>query len=203
IPPDNPFPSGNALGARAEIWAFGLRNPWHFSFDDPSLGGTGAMLIGDVGQNMGEEVNYQPPGIGGLNYGWRVREGAHPNPNLPPETPAYTPLTDPILEYPHPDGSSITGGVVYRGRAMHAAYRRRYFFADLGGRIWSVLLAPAAGGGVTPTGLVEHTDELGGLARIGFITAIGANVRGDIYFVSYFSGTVMKLVDPTGPAVPR
>ena len=67
----------------ARIWAFGLRNPWKFSFDDFGLGGTGAMLIGDVGQNAYEEVSYQPPGAGGRNYGWRVREGGHPTSSRP------------------------------------------------------------------------------------------------------------------------
>ena len=78
VPGDNPFVDGVPIPALPEIWAFGLRNPWKFSFDDPALGGTGAMLIGDVGQNVYEEVNYQPAGAGGRNYGWRVFEGAHP-----------------------------------------------------------------------------------------------------------------------------
>ena len=69
---------GVPIAALPEIWAFGLRNPWKFTFDDPALGGTGAMLIGDVGQNAYEEVDYQPPGLGGRNYGWRALEGAHP-----------------------------------------------------------------------------------------------------------------------------
>ena len=62
VPGDNPFVDGVPIPALPEIWAFGLRNPWKFSFDDPALGGTGAMLIGDVGQNAYEEVDYQPPG---------------------------------------------------------------------------------------------------------------------------------------------
>src|SRR5262245_4536911 len=71
IPPGNPFASG---GARPEIWSFGLRNPWRYTFDDPSRGGTGAMLIGDVGQDRWEEIDYEPAGRGGRNYGWRNRE---------------------------------------------------------------------------------------------------------------------------------
>ena len=62
-----------------EIWGFGLRNPWRCSFDDPSRGGTGALVIGDVGQNAWEEIDYEPRGRGGRNYGWRNREGAHDN----------------------------------------------------------------------------------------------------------------------------
>ena len=66
------------MGARPEIWSFGLRNPWRYSFDDPSRGGTGALLLGDVGQNAWEEVDYEPAGRGGRNYGWRNREGRTP-----------------------------------------------------------------------------------------------------------------------------
>ena len=62
VPPDNPFPSGNPLGARPEIWSFGLRNPWRYTFDDPARGGTGALIIGDVGQGAFEEIDYEPAG---------------------------------------------------------------------------------------------------------------------------------------------
>jgi glucose/arabinose dehydrogenase len=206
IPLDNPFPPGNALGALAEIWAFGLRNPWKFSFDSPAMGGTGAMFIGDVGQNTWEEVDYQPPGLGGLNYGWRIREGAHTNPNVLVGgnlAPAYLPLTDPILEYPHPEGASVTGGVVYRGRAMHPSQRGRYFFGDLNGRVWSVALLPASGGGVTPTDKIEHTAELGGTSRTGLLSAIGADSAGEVYFLNYTAGTVMRLVDAAAHPAPR
>ena len=102
VPADNPFVDSVPIAARPEIWAFGLRNPWRFSFDDPAFGGTGAMFIGDVGQAAWEEVDYQPPGVGGRNYGWRNREGAHPNPNPlngGNRAAAYLPLIDPIIEY--------------------------------------------------------------------------------------------------------
>src|SRR5262249_19892892 len=75
IPPDNPFLRGVPVQARPEIWAFGLRNPWRYSFDDPARGGTGALVIGDVGQDRYEEVDYEPRNRGGRNYGWRLREG--------------------------------------------------------------------------------------------------------------------------------
>ena len=97
VPAGNPFLSGQPLGALPEIWDFGLRNPWRFSFDDPTLGGTGALVIGDVGQNWYEEIDYEPPGAGGRNYGWRLREGAHPRVTTLP--PAFLPLIDPIIEY--------------------------------------------------------------------------------------------------------
>ena len=97
------------------------------------------MLIGDVGQNAWEEVDYEPPGRGGRNYGWRLREGAHDNVTSTP--PAYQPLIEPIEEYSHSVGQSITGGYVYRGAASARAYRGRYFFADfVQGRVWSVAL---------------------------------------------------------------
>ena len=150
VPGDNPFVGGLPVPALPEIWAFGVRNPWKFSFDDPAHGGSGAMLIGDVGQGSYEEVDYQPPGVGGRNYGWHVREGAHAH---IASAPAYTPLIDPVTEYDHSVGSSITGGFVYRGVALGATYRGRYFFADfVAGRIFSTSLFPIGGGeaGATP-----------------------------------------------------
>src|SRR3954467_6794322 len=94
------------VAARPEIWAFGLRNPFRWSFDDTSHGGTGALVIGDVGQNSFEEIDYEPRGRGGRNYGWRNREGAHENITSPP--PAYLPLTAPIFDYGRSEGQSVT-----------------------------------------------------------------------------------------------
>ena len=177
VPGDNPFVDGVPIPALPEIWAFGLRNPWKFSFDDPALGGTGAMLIGDVGQNAYEEVDYQPPAVGGRNYGWRVFEGAHPYIGSP--GPAYLPLAGPIAEYDHTVGSSITGGFVYRGYSLGAAYRGRYFYGDFErARVWSVALTPAGNGEVTVSAPIEHTAELGGSGTIGNISAFGARRRG-------------------------
>ena len=116
VPADNPFVRGGPVAARPEIWSFGLRNPWRYSFDDPARGGTGALVIGDVGQNRFEEVDYEPPNRGGRNYGWRNREGAHDNVTSRP--PAYLPLAEPIHEYGRDSGASITGGIVYRGSAL-------------------------------------------------------------------------------------
>ena len=81
IPAGNPF-VGQA-GVLPEIWSFGLRNPWRWSFDNPARGGTGALVIGDVGQSSFEEIDYEPAGRGGRNYGWRNREGAHNNVTQP------------------------------------------------------------------------------------------------------------------------
>ena len=77
IPPDNPFLRGQPVAALPEIWSIGLRNPWRYSFDDPARGGSGALIIADVGQDEWEEVNYEPRNRGARNYGWRNREGAH------------------------------------------------------------------------------------------------------------------------------
>ena len=149
------------------------------------------MLIGDVGQGSYEEVDYQPPGVGGRNYGWRVREGAHAHIASP--GPAYTPLVDPITEYDHSVGSSITGGFVYRGVAMGGRYRGRYFFADfVAGRIFSTSLVPAGGGEAAATPPIEHTAELGGSGAIGNVSAFGVDAAGELYVVSYSSGTIFK-----------
>src|SRR5437899_11150390 len=103
------------------------------------------MVIADVGQDRWEEVDYEPPNRGGRNYGWRNREGLHDNVTSRP--PTYLPLVDPIHEYDHTMGQSITGGFVYRGTALPATYRGRYFFADyVQGRVWSLALTLDASG---------------------------------------------------------
>ena len=133
VPASNPFVDHQPITALTEIWAFGLRNPWRFTFDDVTRGGTGALVIGDVGQDTWEEIDYEPAASnGGRNYGWRNREGKHATPDVPTSPgPAYTPLTDPIFEYPHNGGgASITGGYVYRGTALGPSFVGRYFFAD-------------------------------------------------------------------------
>ncbi len=119
IPPNNPFASG---GGRPEIWAYGLRNPWRFSFDRD----TGDLWIGDVGQGAWEEVDYMPAGAGaGANYGWARLEGTHSFNGAPP--PGAVP---PIFEYPNPDeGCAVTGGFVYRGTRIPNLVGS-YVFAD-------------------------------------------------------------------------
>ena len=119
VPADNPFV--NQEDVRPEIWSFGHRNPWRWTFDDPAHGGTGALIMADVGQDGWEEINYEPAGQGGRNYGWRNREGSH---DYIAELPAFSePLVDPVLEYSHYINetdvrASVTGGVVYRGSAL-------------------------------------------------------------------------------------
>jgi glucose/arabinose dehydrogenase len=196
VPAGNPF--GNAPGTRPEIWDFGLRNPWRYTFDDPSRGGTGALVIGDVGQNRFEEIDYEPRGRGGRNYGWRNREGAHDYVTSRP--PAFTPLVDPIFEYDHSVGASVTGGFVYRGATLGSDYQGRYFFADfVRGRLWSIgLIVDPATGDARGSGLLEHTAELGGFAQLGNISSLGVDADGELFVVSYSRGVVLKLVGPLG-----
>ena len=190
VPPTNPFVG--QPGYLGEIWSFGLRNPWRWSFDDPAHGGTGAMVIGDVGQGAREEIDYEPAGRGGRNYGWRNREGTLDN--VTDRPPAFLPLTDPIFDYDRNSGTVVTGGIVYRGTALGPTYRGRYFFADFGSRrIWSLALSinPATGD-ATASGLVDHTDELGGVAALGNIASFGVDASGEMYLCS-FNGVVHRI----------
>ena len=204
VPSTNPFVSGGPAGVMKEIWSFGLRNPWRYSFDMPSLGGTGALIIADVGQGAWEEVDYEPAGRSGRNYGWRVREGAHPNITSP--APVYVPatgLTDPIWEYSHSVGQSITGGFVYRGTAL-PSFRGRYFFADyVQGKVWSMALSinPSTGEATasTPT---EHTVELGGSSMIGNISSFGLDAAGELYIVNHTGGSIVQIIPAVAPGPP-
>jgi len=129
IPADNPFADG-AEGA-PEVWAYGLRNPWRFSFEGNDL------WIGDVGQNQWEEIDLAVGNPGGVNYGWPVREGAHDylaSAHTPPAA-----ATEPVTEYSHDEGCSVTGGYVYTGSdAGLADLVGKYTFADYCDRtVWS------------------------------------------------------------------
>lgn len=123
IPSDNPFASTAGLD---EIWSYGLRNPWKWGFDARRLGGFDAMHIEDVGQEEREEINWEPFGTGGRNYGWLPLEGTRPT-GIGTPSPSMTP---PIYEYTHADGCSISGGVVYRGARLGPDYWGRLFFGD-------------------------------------------------------------------------
>jgi glucose/arabinose dehydrogenase len=132
IPADNPFANNN--NGSKEIWAYGLRNPWRFSFDRS----TNDLWIGDVGQAQWEEIDFVPAGTpGGLNFGWNKMEGMHPykDNNRPI-------LTMPIIEYPHGVGCSVTGGYVYRGSAL-PEWQGVYFYGDYcSGKIWGLINGP-------------------------------------------------------------
>jgi len=121
IPAGNPFQG--QTGKRGEIWSYGLRNPWRFSFDRAN----GDMYIADVGQERWEELDYEPAGLGGRNYGWNRMEGKH---CYPPGTSCnQTGLVLPVAEYDHPTGCSVTGGYVYRGK-LHPELAGTYFYGD-------------------------------------------------------------------------
>jgi glucose/arabinose dehydrogenase len=129
VPDDNPFVGTS--GAKPEIWAYGFRNPWRFSFDKT----TGDLYIGDVGQNQWEEIDFQPAGDkGGENYGWNIYEGSHPYSGAP----APADMVLPIAEYPHNQGIAVTGGYVYRGSAI-PDLAGVYLYSDYGtGTVWSL-----------------------------------------------------------------
>jgi len=194
IPPDNPFVGQTGDD---EIWAYGLRNPWRPAFDRL----TGDLYIADVGQNLWEEIDFQPASsAGGENWGWRCREGAHDF-NFSGDcavagTPSET-LLDPIHEYPHdgpPFRCSVTGGEVYRGCAV-PDLAGTYFFADYcSAQIWSFRYT-----GAIPL-VTNRTAELapGGGLTINGIASFGLDAYGEIYICD-LGGEVFKIV-PDGVA---
>ena len=165
VPSDNPF--GN------EVWAYGLRNPWRFSFDKL----TGDLYIGDVGQNTWEEIDFLPAGSpGGTNFGWNFREGAHDYKGGGPEG-----MVDPVAEYSHSEGGcSVTGGYVYRGSMPE--WNGIYLYGDYcTGMIWGLI----------------HSDS-GWQSQLLFdldvtITSFGQDESGELYLLSD-SGGVFRLI---------
>ncbi|WP_240550117.1 PQQ-dependent sugar dehydrogenase [Candidatus Roseilinea sp. NK_OTU-006] len=172
VPADNPSVGD---GARPEIWAFGLRNPWRFSFDRA----TGDLFIADVGQNAFEEINFQPAGQGGQNYGWKFREGLA----LYAGDPGTLALTDPIHQYAHREGGcSVTGGYVYRGSALPSLVGA-YIYGDFcSGRIWT--LRPN-GNGAWQNDVLFSTPYN--------ISSFGEDEAGELYVLDH-NGAVYKLV---------
>src|SRR5687768_13387806 len=198
IPPDNPFTAGSV--ARDEIWAFGLRNPWRYSFDDVTRGGTGALVIADVGQSSREEINYEPRGAGGRNYGWRNFEGTRENIT---SLPLFSAPTHPIFEYSRSDGVSVTGGFVYRGARLGPTVLGRYFFADYSGRVWSLALTIDASREARASDRREHTTELGGATALGSISSFGVDADGELYIVGHTNGRIVRITAPvSAPPAP-
>jgi glucose/arabinose dehydrogenase len=177
IPPSNPFV--NTTGARGEIWAYGLRNPWRFTFDRT----LGDLFIADVGQDLWEEVDVQPAtSIGGENYGWRRMEGTHCfNPSTNCQDPSFV---MPILEYSHAGGAcSITGGYRYRG-ARYPGMQGIYFYGDYcSGTIWG---ATQQSNGTWTTRVLLST-------RLA-ISSFGEDANGELYVVD-LNGTVYRVTD--------
>ncbi len=177
-------PAGNLPGGDPDIWDFGLRNPFRFSFDR----GTGDLYIGDVGQNAFEEIDFESRGTGRRNYGWRITEGMHCFD--PPSGCNLTRLTLPVVEYSHADGCAVIGGYVYRGSAIPGIVGR-YFYADFcSNRIWSLV---RAGGQVTST--LELTDVLDPTHALGGITSFGEDANGELYITDGSRGLVFR-IDP-------
>ena len=170
IPAGNPFASG---GGKAEIWAYGLRNPWRFSFD----AATGDLYIGDVGQNTWEEIDYLPAGSpGGANFGWNAMEGTHPFKGS--DSVAFV---APVIDYSHAGGNcSVTGGYVYRGAAL-PEWNGVYFYGDYcTGTVWGLLKGA--------TGWQSaHLFDTGTS-----ISSFGVDEQGELY-LAWYGGGIYRL----------
>lgn len=179
IPEDNPFRGDPA--ARPEIWSYGLRNPWRFSFDRRS----GSMWIGDVGQGSWEEIDREGASSpGGINWGWNIKEGSQCFVTQTECDAAQVSeeLRDPIAEYSHDFGCSVTGGHVYRGRSFRAL-RGYYFFADYcSGIMWTLDARAGAG-----------QEERLRLRSGRSIASFGENGAGEIFVVDR-AGELLRLV---------
>lgn len=174
IPADNPFV--NDSEAMGEIWAYGLRNPWRFSFDRA----TGDLYIADVGQNLWEEINFQPADSpGGENYGWNIYEASYPYAmGTPPEGMIY-----PFAEYKHEAGNcSVSGGYVYRGEAI-PNLQGVYLFGDFcTGQMWASFRD------------VEGNWQTNPFTLLGFqLSAFGEGEDGELYAIDYGGGRVLRL----------
>ena len=177
VPDDNPFV--DTAGARPEVWAYGLRNPWRFSFDRD----TGDLYIADVGQNRVEEVNAVEGAGAGLNYGWNVMEG----------TDCFEPrdgcdrdgLTLPVTEYDHGDGCSVTGGSVYRGDAIPELHGT-YLYSDYcSGFVRGFRFANGQATGERRFSELEPADHS--------VSSFGEDAEGELYILTA-GGSVHKIV---------
>jgi glucose/arabinose dehydrogenase len=175
IPADNPFAAG---GGVPEIWAYGLRNPWRFSFDRA----TGDLYLGDVGQNSWEEIDYLPAGTsGGVNFGWNEREGRHPFASQRTDG-----LTDPVAEYANTGfACSVTGGEVVRDPSL-PGWSGVYLFGDYcSGQVWGLVRDPS---GVWQGAVLFST----GLS----VSSFGLGADGAVYLVHH-GGSIYRL-EPSG-----
>ncbi len=170
VPADNPFVGVD--GVRPEIWAYGLRNPWRYTFDPQ-----GRMVVADVGQNAWEEIDLV---AAGHNLGWKIREGAHCF--EPEEGCATEGLVDPIYDYPHTEGVSVTGGLVWTGPGVLSG---KYVFGDFAtGRLWALSL-PERRERVEPVALGRFDLSP---------TAFARDAEGRLWVADYRSGAVFRLV---------
>lgn len=182
VPASNPFV--NNPDACAEVWHYGLRNPWRFSFDRA----TGRMWVGDVGQNAFEEISRVEPGVGGINFGWRCREGFNSN-STTGLCAGITGLTDPVADYNRSTGQSITGGYMYRGPIT--ALRGIYIYADyLTQRIF--MHRPGDDGTRTPFEWTRNAN--------GNWVSFGEDEVGNLYIVDIVGGQIHRFDSPSSPS---
>jgi glucose/arabinose dehydrogenase len=185
IPEDNPFKGKQ--NHRPEIFAYGLRNPWRFSFDDV----TGKLFCGDVGQNKYEEINIIEKGG---NYGWRIMEGYHCfNPSFNCDK---TGLKLPITEYDHETGISVCGGYMYRGMSFPSLHGY-YFFGDWSGKLFSLKRTPEN----TWDRIEVNVNKTGKNEIDGKINSMGVDDKGDVYVITQkmfgpksVTGVLMKII---------
>ena len=200
IPKSNPF--YKIKNTKEEIWLYGIRNPWRFSFDFQ----TEEIYIGDVGQNNWEEIHIVSVSEGGLNLGWNIMEGAHCF--SPEQNCDTTGLVLPVFEYPNDanyiktlagftqtnqslHGCSVTGGYVYRGKLI-PGFLGHYIFADYcTGRFWSFVYK-----GARITHLIDRTEEIrrGTGKKQFYVSSFGQDSSGEIYFLDY-EGSVYKIIE--------
>ena len=175
IPSDNPYATSTQF--RREIWAYGLRNPWRFSFDRTD----GVIYVADVGQNQYEELNAVSAAQAGVNYGWRIMEGQH---CFSPATNCTTAgLQLPVHEYSHADGCSVTGGYVYRGSRIPGVVGH-YFYSDYcGGFLRSFKLVNGAA--------TDH--RTWNIGDIGSVTSFGQDASGELYMLTS-NGRVSRII---------
>lgn len=174
IPPDNPFV--DRAGARPEIWSYGLRNPWRYSFDR----GTGDLWIADVGQSEREEINLQAGSAGGQNYGWDGYEGT-----LVYEEPVPDGAVEPVHEYGRDHGATVIGGYVYRGSEI-PGLQGAHVFGDFFNPELRALV-PSENG--------FREVQLG--VRVPNLSAFGEDAQGELYATS-LSGQVYRLSPAPG-----
>ncbi len=177
IPPDNPFIK--TPGARPEVYSYGHRNVWKFSFDDD-----GRLWAGDVGQDLWEMIEIVEPGG---NYGWSINEGTHPF--KPDREPGPTPILKPLVEHPHSESRSITGGYIWTA-AQPADLHGCYIYGDYDtGKIWSVKLVD--GKATEPRQLADTQLR---------IVALAQNQAGEVLVLDHVSGTLNRFVPAPPPA---
>ena len=172
IPDDNPFASGE--GGRPEVWAYGLRNPWRFSFDRE----TGDLWLADVGQNAWEEVDLV---VGGGNYGWNVMEAGrcYPLNDLSCDSSG---LTGPVVSYTHADGCSVSGGYVYRGARLQEL-AGMYLYGDFcSGKLWGFRYEDSE---VTGHALLAET-------RLA-LASFGEGEDGEVYLLDHRGGGIYRI----------